>query len=402
MYYSKKQEVENWPYDRDGYYRSDLEIELKYRKLKKIVRKIKMYGKGKGPALTKEEQIWFKNNLISADEMDGTYYYSRIVKDIDKGMLNDREYCYGLYDTRNVIKKIKDAIIDRNNYNSLISYTARSLPYALYGYCIDLTSKEFKFNPAICRRKEIEELMFYALQSNKSVILVGKSGIGKKAIVEGAAYTIQKGFVHNLYKHYSILQTSLSMLDIDNKALDIKIAELLELLSKESRIALYIDDLHYLANLDDLTKNNISKTIKDYITNNKVCVVSTMTQKEYLDIDPALRKCFLVIDIDEPNDYILKQILLYTLDNYSNMYNISIIDEQKESILELLLSKTKTSNDNDLGCYYNPELSIKIISKAFSQAIDNNKKNITFDDIVESYNSYTLIYKHLNKYKVTE
>ena len=75
-------------------------------------------------------------------------------------------------------------------------------------YGEDLTQKTYITNPAIAREEEIKKLIMVLLTPEKSGLLVGKPGIGKKAIVEGLAYLIQKNQVPDALKGYKIIKLS--------------------------------------------------------------------------------------------------------------------------------------------------------------------------------------------------
>ena len=65
----------------------------------------------------------------------------------------------------------------------------------LKNYGENLSDKEYITNPAIGRDEQIKEMILVLLTPDKSVVLVGKPGVGKTATVEGLAYRIQKDVV---------------------------------------------------------------------------------------------------------------------------------------------------------------------------------------------------------------
>ena len=66
------------------------------------------------------------------------------------------------------------------------------------GICYDfLDEQNYKENPAVGRNRELEQLCLSLFTLTKSPVLVGASGVGKTAIVEGLGYLIQKGEVPN-------------------------------------------------------------------------------------------------------------------------------------------------------------------------------------------------------------
>ena len=80
----------------------------------------------------------------------------------------------------------------------------------LENYGENFTEKEYITNPAIGRDEEIKLMILTLLTPEKSVILVGKPGIGKTAIVEGLGYKIQNNDVPDALKGYTIIKVNTS------------------------------------------------------------------------------------------------------------------------------------------------------------------------------------------------
>ena len=90
-------------------------------------------------------------------------------------------------------------------YNAKISFQIKK---ELMKYGTFLTDKDYSFNPAIGRDEEIKRLEMALLSYDTSSILVGESGVGKTAIVEGLAYKIKNGIVHDKLKDLNIVSIS--------------------------------------------------------------------------------------------------------------------------------------------------------------------------------------------------
>ena len=82
----------------------------------------------------------------------------------------------------------------------------------LKNYGENLSEKEYITNPAIGRDEQIKQMTLILLTPEKSVILVGKPGVGKTATVEGLAYRIQHDAVPNVLKGYQVIKISTSAL----------------------------------------------------------------------------------------------------------------------------------------------------------------------------------------------
>ena len=114
----------------------------------------------------------------------------------------------------------------------------------LENYGENLTKKTYLTNPAICRDKEIKEVILTLLTPEKSAMLVGKPGIGKTAIVEGIAYRMQKGEVPDAIKGFDIIKVNVSSLlgDVQNESgvKENKLQILVEELKTKENIILFI------------------------------------------------------------------------------------------------------------------------------------------------------------------
>ena len=75
-----------------------------------------------------------------------------------------------------------------------------------------LTDKVYSLNPSLGREEEIRELEKNLMIPKKGVIIVGKTGIGKTAIVEGLAYKIRGKEVCDKLKNKRILSISIPSL----------------------------------------------------------------------------------------------------------------------------------------------------------------------------------------------
>ena len=82
----------------------------------------------------------------------------------------------------------------------------------LKNYSEEITSKKYITNPAIARDEEIKKMILILLSPEKSVVLTGKPGIGKTALVEGLSYKIQNKDVPNALLNSKIYKINTSAL----------------------------------------------------------------------------------------------------------------------------------------------------------------------------------------------
>lgn len=253
----------------------------------------------------------------------------------------------------------------------------------------------YKYDPAIGRDNEIEELMFTILTPEKSALLIGKPGVGKTSIIEGLAYRIKNGKVPNTLKNFIIYKTSAAILNsgcMYSGMLEKRVIELFKCLKEQHNVILFIDEIHTLIGTGKNNYNNtldIANIIKPFMTDNNIFLIGATTDYEYhyyIQDDQAFSRRFSNIVINEPSDINLEKILSYTLYKYSDMYKIKIDKKLVKSISISLVKYTSDKYRNiDNGYISNPDLAISIISRAYGYARLYDKKYITSKDFIYAY-----------------
>ena len=114
-------------------------------------------------------------------------------------------------------------------------------------YGENFQDKEYITNPAIGRDEQIKQLILILLTPDKSAVLLGKPGVGKTATVEGLAYRIQKGLVPDVLKGYQVIKVNTSaLLGVDPVTGEAKVNTLLDELKEQTKLILFIDEIHTL------------------------------------------------------------------------------------------------------------------------------------------------------------
>ena len=119
----------------------------------------------------------------------------------------------------------------------------------LKNYSDELTAKTYVTNPAIARDEEIKKMILILLSPEKSVVLTGKAGIGKTAIVEGLSYKIQNKDVPNALinsKIYRINTSALLGTYEHDGVEEAKLQLLIDEIKGKKDIILFIDEVHTL------------------------------------------------------------------------------------------------------------------------------------------------------------
>lgn len=256
----------------------------------------------------------------------------------------------------------------------------------------DLTKKNYVTNPAIARENEIKKAIIILLTPEKSALLVGKPGIGKTAIVEGIAYLIQKNLVPNALKGYRIVSIPstalLGKIVLDGQEVLVATQLVKELKNTEKTI-LFIDEIHTLIGANDAGPMDLANILKAGLDRGDIKVIGATTTIEYETYilkDRAFLRRFEKIDVLEPDETTTVKILKGSLPKIEKQTGIKF--KYNDYVTELLL-KTIVSATSEFKRVYGvaamyPDVSLSILTQAFSHALFSNKTQV---DILDVYNA---------------
>lgn len=256
--------------------------------------------------------------------------------------------------------------------------------------------KVYITNPAIGRDEQIKELILILLTPDKSAVLVGKPGVGKTATVEGLAYRIQTGDIPDVLKGYRVIKISTSaMIGLDPVTGEAKIQTLLEELKDETKLILFVDEIHTLMGQGEAL--DFANAFKPALDRGDIKVVGATTTDEYeryILRDKAFVRRFQKVEIFEPTRDENIEILMGTLPKIekrtgAKMMYTSFIKRRMMEFITDITSEYKRIYE--VGSRY-PDVSLTIVQQAFSNALFNNRRDVNVLDfraaIIASKNIY--------------
>ena len=260
----------------------------------------------------------------------------------------------------------------------------------LYGE--ELTKKTYITNPAIARDSEIKKMMIVLLTPEKSALLVGHAGIGKTAIVEGLAYLIQRNEVPNAlrgYKIFKINSTSLlGKMEVDGRE-EMIVSLLVDELKSMEKTILFIDEVHTLIGGSQDGPMDLANILKPALDRGDVKAIGATTTQEYNTYvikDRAFLRRFDKIEVVEPDIDTTVKILCGSLPKIEKQtgvkfkYNDYITEKLIRAIVE---ATSEFKRVYGLAAMY-PDVSLSVLTQAFSNALYLNKKEV---DILDVYNA---------------
>ena len=281
----------------------------------------------------------------------------------------------------------------------------------LYGE--DLTAKTYVTNPAIARESEIKKMMIVLLTPEKSALLVGHAGIGKTAIVEGLAYLIQRNEVPNALKGYRIIKINstslLGKMTVNGKE-EMVVQLLVAELKKMEKTILFIDEVHTLIGGSGDGPMDLANILKPALDRGDVKAMGATTTQEYniyIIRDRAFLRRFDRIEVVEPDVETTTKILMGSLPKIEKQtgvkfkYNEYVTSRLVRAIVD---ATSEYKRVYGLAAMY-PDVSLSILTQAFSNALFKNKTTVDILDVYNAIKNSKRIYpdsivKELNEFRV--
>mgnify|MGYP003630194984 FL=1 len=165
-------------------------------------------------------------------------------------------------------------------------------------------------DPLIGRIDEVERVaQILARRRKNNPLLVGESGVGKTAIVEGLAKKIVDGEVPDVLKDSEVFSLDLGALLAGTKYrgdFEKRFKNLLAELKKRDKAILFIDEVHTIIGAGAASGGvmDASNLLKPLLSSGKLRCIGSTTFQEYrgiFDKDKALSRRFQKIDVMEPS-----------------------------------------------------------------------------------------------------
>ncbi|MHB1335262.1 MAG: ATP-dependent Clp protease ATP-binding subunit [Candidatus Humimicrobiaceae bacterium] len=203
-------------------------------------------------------------------------------------------------------------------------------------YGKDLTSmaQEGKLDPVIGRKKEIERLMqILSRRTKNNPILIGESGVGKTAIVEGLVQHIASREVPSNLQNKRIFTLDLGSLVAGSRYrgdFEERLKKVLAEIKEDGEIIIFIDEVHNLVGAGAAEGAiDAASILKPMLARGEIQTIGATTISEfrkYIEKDKALERRFQPIYVDEPSIYETIEILKGLRDRYESFHSITITD----------------------------------------------------------------------------
>ena len=248
-------------------------------------------------------------------------------------------------------------------------------------YTINLNQlvTENKNDLLIGREDELNRIIQVLSRRKKNnPLLVGDTGVGKTAIVEGLARLISENKAHESLSSTEILSLDMGALLAGSKYrgdFEKRLKNIIEEIKEKSKAILFIDEIHTVIGAGAVSGSvmDASNILKPFLTNGDVCCIGSTTYSEYRKIfekDHAFSRRFQKIDIDEPSAQDTIKIIEGIISKFESFHDVKY---EQESIYASVELSEKYLNDRNF-----PDKAIDVIDEAGAYfKLQANKKNQT-------------------------
>lgn len=202
--------------------------------------------------------------------------------------------------------------------------------------------------PFIGRDDELEAVMETLLRKLKNnLILVGKPGVGKTALITELARRINRGEVPPFLRGKIILGLSVNAFVYSKDSLDPLIQDFEDFFSEikrnRERIILFLDDMQMQALMGAHKQRQFGHfegLLKTHIANHELTVIAAASSEDYvkyIKADEIFSTHFSTVLLSEPGKEEMLRILSGVKDYFERYYSLSIPDDIFEDLYSLSL-----------------------------------------------------------------
>ncbi len=264
-------------------------------------------------------------------------------------------------------------------------------------YAVNLTerAREGKLDPVIGRDEELRRLMqVLSRRTKNNPVLIGESGVGKTAIVEGLAQRIISGDVPETLKGKEIIMLDLGSLIAGTKFRG-EFEDRLKTFVKEiqnaaGRLILFIDEIHMIVGAGAAEGAvDASNLLKPALARGELHAIGATTLREYqkyIEKDAALERRFQPIFVEEPSQENACAILRGLKEKYELHHGLRITDEALVAAVQLSARyiTDRFLPDKAVDLIDEASAARRLLTESLPQDIDKARREITRLEIERS------------------
>ena len=205
----------------------------------------------------------------------------------------------------------------------------------------DLTAEaaQGKLDPLIGRDAEIERVIEILCRRTKNnPVLIGESGVGKTAIIEGLAQRIVERNVPTFLENKRILSLDLSLIVAGTKyrgQFEERLKKIMAELRDHDQFVVFIDELHTLVGAGSAEGTlDAANILKPALSRGEIQCIGATTPQEFrksIEKDKALERRFQAVKVVPPNEEDALKIIEGLAERYESFHQIRYSKEALEA-----------------------------------------------------------------------
>ena len=212
-----------------------------------------------------------------------------------------------------------------------------------FSYDLTKAAKDGSLDPVVGRDKEITRLMeILGRRKKNNPVLIGESGVGKSAIVEGLAQMIAKGDQSSLFFNKRVLSLDMTGIVAGTKyrgQFEERIKGVITELERNPNIIVFIDEIHTLIGAGGAEGSmDAANIMKPALARGLIQCIGATTLNEYrksIEKDGALERRFQKIIVEPTTAEETLEILHNIKEKYEEHHNVSYTDEALKACVKL-------------------------------------------------------------------
>ncbi len=311
-------------------------------------------------ALANEESQRLKNRHIGPEHL-----LLGIVRE-ERSIAAEILFHYGLQ-----LQNVRDEISRQSGFPNLHLFEREKtdVPY-LNEFTRDLTleAAHGKLDPLIGREAETERVIEILCRRTKNnPVLIGESGVGKTAIIEGLAQRIIERNVPTFLENKRILSLDLSLIVAGTKyrgQFEERLKKILVELKSHDEYVVFIDELHTLVGAGSAEGTlDAANILKPALSRGEIQCIGATTPNEYrksIEKDKALERRFQSVKVVPPSEEDALKIIEGLAERYEAFHQIRY---SKEALQTAVYASNRYISDRFL-----PDKAIDVLDEAGARA----------------------------------